>query len=198
MARPREFEADEAAQALLDVFWAKGYEGASLSDIEAATRLKKQSLYRVFGSKRGMYLAALAAYDRDQVAVARDILGKAADARAGFAALLNGVVDSALASGDRRGCFLCNASVDQAPLDPETSRRVSAMVSRMERTFADALLAGGNDRDAAGALRLARKIMASYFGLRVLIKSGAAEPVLRDVVEQVLDDVEIAPKPNGR
>ena len=198
MGRPREFEVDEAAQALLDVFWAKGYEGASLSDIEAATRLKKQSLYRVFHSKRGMYLAALAAYDRDHVAAAGDILGKAADARAGFAALLNGVVDSAIASGDRRGCFLCNASVDQAPLDPETSAGVSAMVSRLERTFADALLAGGDGRDAADALRLARKIMASYFGLRVLIKSGAAEPVLRDVVEQVLDDVEIAPKPNLR
>ncbi len=131
MGRPREFEVDEAAQALLDVFWAKGYEGASLSDIEAATRLKKQSLYRVFHSKRGMYLAALAAYDRDHVAAAGDILGKAADARAGFAALLNGVVDSAIASGDRRGCFLCNASVDQAPLDPETSAGVSAMVSRL-------------------------------------------------------------------
>ncbi len=194
MARPREFEIDEAARALLEVFWAKGYEGASLSDIEAATRLNKQSLYRVFESKRGMYLAALATYDRDHVAAARTILRQAADPPAGFATLLNGVVDSALASGDRRGCFLCNASIDQAPQDPETSGRVASMIAGLERTFAEALASGPGGVGKVDARRRARKIMAGYFGLRVLVRSGAAGRVLRDVVDQLLEDVPAAEK----
>ena len=187
MARPREFEVEDAARGLLDVFWANGYEGTSMGDIEAATRLKKQSLYRVFANKRGMYLAALAAYDQDHVVAARDILRRAPDAAAGFATLLNAIVDSALATNNRRGCFLCDASVDQAPHDPETAAKVAAMVGQIESSFREALLADGIAKGVAQ--RLARKTLASYFGLRVLVKSGASEAVLRDVAEQMLEDL---------
>jgi AcrR family transcriptional regulator len=63
MARLREFEIGEALDGVMDVFWRQGYEGASMQDIEAATGLNKQSLYRIFPDKRAMYLAALERYE---------------------------------------------------------------------------------------------------------------------------------------
>ncbi len=60
MGRPREFDVDEALTKIMAVFWAKGFEGSSLSDLVAATGLKKGSLYAAFGDKRAMYLKALA------------------------------------------------------------------------------------------------------------------------------------------
>ena len=68
MARPRAFDPDTALQDVMNVFWKKGYEGASLQDIEAATGLNKQSLYRAFGDKRAMYLAALDIYEKNIIA----------------------------------------------------------------------------------------------------------------------------------
>ena len=202
MARPREFEIDDAERRMLEVFWTKGYDGTSMSDIEAVTRLKKQSLYRVFENKRGMYLAALAAYERDHVAAAQEVLQAAPDAKSGFAALLEGVVDSAITLRDRRGCFLCNASVDQAPHDPATAARVATMIEGLEDVFTAALKRGqgkkgqgkkGQGKKGQGkkkARALARKLMAGYFGLRVLIKSGAPEAVLRDAAGQMLADID--------
>lgn len=43
MARPREFEPEEALDAIMGVFWRQGYEGTSLQDIEAATGLNNKA-----------------------------------------------------------------------------------------------------------------------------------------------------------
>ena len=67
VGRPREFDAEEALAQIMDVFWAKGFEGASMSDLVTATGLKKGSLYAAFGDKRAMYLKALALYDRTAI-----------------------------------------------------------------------------------------------------------------------------------
>jgi len=58
MGRPREFDPDTALAAIMEVFWAKGFEGASMRDLVVATGLKKGSLYAAFGDKRAMFIAA--------------------------------------------------------------------------------------------------------------------------------------------
>src|SRR5581483_7587401 len=67
MARPREFDIDEALERAMAVFWAKGYEGASLQDLLKAMRIARGSLYKAFHDKRHIYLAALDHYDRTVV-----------------------------------------------------------------------------------------------------------------------------------
>ncbi|SNT55375.1 TetR/AcrR family transcriptional regulator, transcriptional repressor for nem operon [Asanoa hainanensis] len=62
MARTREFDLDTAVDAAMGVFRAKGYEGASMRDLAEATNLGSGSLYAAFGSKEGLYLAALDRY----------------------------------------------------------------------------------------------------------------------------------------
>ena len=84
MARLREFEIGEALDGVMGVFWRQGYDGASMQDIEAATGLNKQSLYRIFPDKRAMYLAALERFEaiefekaallRDEVVELRKVL----------------------------------------------------------------------------------------------------------------------------
>ncbi len=62
MGRKRSFDADEAVRAARSVFWSNGYEGASLPDLEAATGLNRSSIYHTFGSKRGLFDAAVDSY----------------------------------------------------------------------------------------------------------------------------------------
>ncbi|MCK5748523.1 MAG: helix-turn-helix transcriptional regulator, partial [Oricola sp.] len=119
MARLREFEIGDALDGVMSVFWRQGYEGASMQDIEAATGLNKQSLYRLFADKRAMYLAALARYEDKALAGAEAVLCGEGAPREKIRAVFDAVVALA-AKGERAGCFLCNAAADQGQQDKET------------------------------------------------------------------------------
>ncbi|SMF48189.1 transcriptional regulator, TetR family [Tistlia consotensis] len=188
MPRRRSFEPEEALRSIMEAFWAGGYEGTSIQDLEAAAGLKKQSLYRLFGDKRGMYLAALGLYEREQFALAEAELGGEGTVRERFERLLDGVIARATEQGDRRGCLICNASVDQAALDAATGREVTAMLARLEAMFERSLAGAALFRGGpAGRRRAARKLLAGYVGLRVLVKTGLPEALLQDAKEALLE-----------
>src|SRR6267154_1991760 len=62
MGRPREFEVDKALDVALQVFWRKGYEGASMADLTEAMGITKPSLYAAFGNKEELFRKALDRY----------------------------------------------------------------------------------------------------------------------------------------
>lgn len=188
MARPRAFDPDTALQDVMNVFWKKGYEGASLQDIEAATGLNKQSLYRVFGDKRAMYLAALDIYERNIIAERIAPLVKTDDsAYDRFDTLFTNAITARTVKGDRRGCFLCNASVDQAALDAGTGQKVQAMMGRIVTLFDGALATTPPyDRDPDARRAQAQALLAAFLGLRVLVKAGVEEQALIEAKDAAL------------
>src|ERR1700732_519051 len=62
VGRPREFSAEAVVSSAKLVFWRRGYEGSTLSDLEASTGLSRSSLYQAYGSKEGIFDEALAEY----------------------------------------------------------------------------------------------------------------------------------------
>lgn len=179
MARLREFEIGEALDGVMGVFWRQGYDGASMQDIEAATGLNKQSLYRIFPDKRAMYLAALERFEAIEFEKAGEALTGHATARARFEALFGGVIAQA-AQGDRRGCFLCNAAADQGQEDEEATAIVSASMGRLEKMFRKALaVSAPYNRDRKACEERAAALLASYLGLRILTKADAPLRVIK-------------------
>lgn len=181
LGRPREFDEDEALTAIMEVFWAKGFDGTSLSDLMEATGLKKGSLYAAFGDKRAMYLKALALYDRIWIDRAAGRLSGEGEPLSRIEAFLQ----AASSNADGRGCFLCNAAIDQASGDPGTGRLVQASLGRLETALAGAIMesAVADDRSLASAddaRRNASHLMSVYFGLRVLARSGASKAMMDD------------------
>jgi len=60
--RPRAFDPDAALERAMHVFWAKGYEGASLSDLTRAMRINRPSLYAASGNKEELFRKVLDRY----------------------------------------------------------------------------------------------------------------------------------------
>src|SRR3546814_20726698 len=67
MGRPRELCVDMALGAALRVFWAKGYECASIADLTEAMGITKPSLYAAFGNKEALFNKALDLYEREKL-----------------------------------------------------------------------------------------------------------------------------------
>lgn len=185
MGRPREFDEDEALAKILDVFWAKGFEGTSMSDLETATGLRKGSLYAAFGDKRAMYLKTLALYGRTTIDEAVRVLTGIDAPERRIGKFLQSAIDAVAVENDRRGCFLCNASIDQAALDPQTQRSVNGNLERLRRVLEEALSelsAIDNNRRRAAAQHL----LSVYFGLHVLAKAGQPVRMLKAARESAL------------
>ena len=183
LGRPREFDEAEVLAAIMDVFWAKGFEGTSLSDLVDATGLKKGSLYAAFGDKRAMYHKALALYDRIWIDRTVRRLKAGGAPRVRLDRFLRSAIEGAGGRGDDRGCFICNASIDQAPIDPDAERLIQASLGRLEAALADVVSAvqanaAGTPVSAEGASQQAQHVMSVYFGLRVLAKAGARPEIL--------------------
>ena len=88
VARPREFDREEALERATGVFWARGYASTSTDDLLRAMGIGRQSLYNAFQDKRALYLEALERYQRTTTAGHLQRLSGAASPIAGVEALL--------------------------------------------------------------------------------------------------------------
>lgn len=185
--RPREFDTELALGAALRVFWAKGYEGASLSDLTDEMGITRPSLYAAFGNKEALFRQALDLYERDKLTYIGDAI-KAPTARDVAERLLMGSVDAAT-TGDCKGCMGVIASVACQSVEPsirddvnaraESSRR--AIIARMQQAI-DA----GEFRVATEAEAITRYLLAIMQGISVQAQSGASREELLQVANSAL------------
>ncbi|HET6161162.1 MAG TPA: TetR/AcrR family transcriptional regulator [Dongiaceae bacterium] len=186
MARPREFDIDEALEGAMNVFWTKGYEGASLQDLLDAMNIARGSLYKAFQDKRSIYLAALDRYDRTEIQRAVDVLRdrSVGDGAMRVRLFLEDARAAVARRHDRRGCFLCNAAVDRAPMDADVQAKVFGMMKRMESAVAAALAEcmQAAQWPAKRRAQTALTLTNAYLGLRVLARSGSPAKDLAAVI----------------
>lgn len=186
MARPREFDIDEALDRAMGVFWEKGYDGTSLQDLLQAMKIARGSLYKAFEDKHGIYLAALDRYDRTEVESGIAFLGdpKAGDGMARIRTMLEAVKSDKA----RRGCFMCNAALDRASVDAAIGAKVWAMLRRLEDAVATALKQSRRGKRWSAKRRetTAASILNTYMGLRVLSRAGYPAKALQAIVDNTL------------
>eukprot|EP01133_Synstelium_polycarpum_P021333 gene21333-25623_t len=86
--RPRAFDRDAALERAMRVFWQKGYDSASMSDLTEAMQINAPSLYAAFGSKAGLFRAAVELYTGQVGQRIKNALPMAATAKEGVANFL--------------------------------------------------------------------------------------------------------------
>ncbi|MEV8477309.1 TetR/AcrR family transcriptional regulator [Streptomyces sp. NPDC051173] len=189
MARTKEFDPDAALQSALELFWERGYEATSLTDLVEHLGIARASLYATFGSKRELYLKALERYGEQSDTRIVEELSQPGPALPAVRTLLRRFADEATCDDLRRGCFVTNTAVELAAHDPAAARRVgeswqgleTALVSALMRARAQGELPAGRDPVA-----LARMLMVLMQGMRVVGKADPGPGRLRDAAAQAL------------
>ncbi|PWS49082.1 TetR family transcriptional regulator [Streptomyces sp. FT05W] len=128
MGRPRAFDEDEAVRAAVGLFGGRAYDGVSVDDLVTHLGVHRNSLYKTFGSKRGLYLVALRRHIADDVRPLLDALAEATDA----ATALRLVTSADLG-------LLLLAAIERSPVDEEVAFEVTAALDSVDRATADAL-----------------------------------------------------------
>ncbi|GAB5471076.1 MAG: TetR/AcrR family transcriptional regulator [Rhodospirillales bacterium] len=169
----KDFDVDTALDQAMGVFWAKGYEAASLSDLIAAMKINKGSLYNAFGSKKALFVRAVLKYDRDGRQASLAKLALLDDPQAAIAALFDGMIAE---SGDdvaRKGCLLVNTALEMPNHEPDIRELIAASLADFE-AFLERTIRQGQDR---GQFRVAldprvsaKSLLAQVVGFRVLAR----------------------------
>ncbi|MDH6215538.1 TetR/AcrR family transcriptional regulator [Streptomyces pseudovenezuelae] len=190
MARTKEFDPDTALQSALELFWRRGYEATSMSDLVEHLGIGRASLYATFGSKHELYLKALDRYDRAGLPPIVRELSQPGPALPAVRAVVRRYATEAADDQLRlNGCLVTNTAAELAPHDPAAARRVERNWDQLETVLHSALVRAQAqdelpaDRDP---LTLARMLLVLMQGLRVVGKASADPARVRDAAEQAL------------
>lgn len=123
MARPREFDRDEAIAQAMEVFWACGYEQSSLDALCEATELNRSSLYNAFGSKADLFAEALDHYASGPASTVTQPLLQERGVLA-IKGMLDSLCEFVNSAAGERGCLFVNSAREL--LDDRTNERVAA------------------------------------------------------------------------
>jgi TetR/AcrR family transcriptional repressor of nem operon len=169
VGRTREFDADQAIDRAMDLFWRRGYAETSLQDLLKELSIGSGSLYMAFGSKEQLYARALERYCTLQAGGLVEILENATEIRPAVRQVLTDMIEADL-SDPSRGCLVVNAATQRGD-DPATMERVAAALRQVESALAGALERAksrdelSQDKDP---VELARFLTTFVQGLRVV------------------------------
>jgi TetR/AcrR family transcriptional repressor of nem operon len=189
MARPKEFDKDEALQKAMEVFWLHGYEAASIQELVKQMGINRQSLYDTFGDKHALYLAALDRYRKVECGKMFELLAGQSSVKRALRKLFAEVVECAGSGGQRRGCFMGNAMSEMAGRCPKTANKACGQIAAAEESLYRALLRGrkaGEIKSGHDLRAVARYLYSSLQGLQVMAKATRDRKLLADIVKVTL------------
>jgi AcrR family transcriptional regulator len=186
--RTREFDADEALDRALEVFRARGYEGASLEELTVAMGINRPSLYAAFGNKEQLFRKALERYRTGPMSFLGEALSRPT-ARAVVEAVFAGFIDMQRRGSQDRGCLFVSGALACGPAGEPVRRELAefrqAAVGDLRKRFARAVKEGDLPKGTDCAT-LARYIATVLNGLAVQAASGTTETELRRVADMAL------------
>ena len=189
MARHKEFDRDEALHKAMEVFWSRGYEGASIQDLVQHMGINRQSIYDTFGDKHALYLQALDRYREVEGRKVLELLERPGSVKRNLRQLFEGVVEKALCDRQRRGCFMGNAASELAGRCKDTAARTGSNMTATEEAFYRTLLRGkkeGELEHVRAPRAVARFLCSSLQGLVLTAKATRDRKTLDDVVKVTL------------
>lgn len=184
MVRPRSFESADVEEALLGVFWSRGYARTSIDELTSATGLLRGSLYAAYGSKEEMFRAAARRYVA-QLGAALVSDKKGLD---GARHILETVARLTVRDPERRGCLILNAIPEAHGLSADTREEMQAALRSMQALFRarlrEAQAESGTHLDLEPLVAM---LFAASVSIRVLGRAGHDRKLLHNITKGTIE-----------
>lgn len=190
--RPRKFDLEQALQAATQVFYAQGYEGASLDDLTQAMGINRPSLYACFGNKESLFLKCLAHYTEQNIAKLRAILEQG-PARQAIQAALQFIAGNLMTSPGEDpqtlgGCLVANSTI-LACRESRIGEFLQTLHHQHERLLLDCLQRGvdsGEFPPDTEVLPLAQSLNSIMQGMGILARAQQSPEAVHNVARLAL------------
>jgi AcrR family transcriptional regulator len=185
MGRHREFELDDALDAALQVFWSKGYEGTSFTDLVDATNVARPGLYSAFGNKEELFYKVLDRYENRHLRFMSDAL-ELPTASEVIKAILYGCAKVHTQPSKPKGCLVVNGAIvcsdESEAIRSELAKRRDLCESALKARLQQAKTAG-ELCDGEKPVEVARYVMTVVQGMSIQARAGASRKQLLAVAD---------------
>jgi len=187
MARPIQFDRNQAVAQAMSAFWKGGFQGTPVRELVKATGLKPGSLYGAFGNKRALFMMAMDVYFDTLFRKIQNIL------RADKPPLdvINDFFEQLVTdcSARSQGCLLVNTLTETPVEDHEVQQLVATMFDRIKLEFVhilDKARKAGDISRHQDVEELARMLITCIYGLRLYSKTDQNRENLRSIAQNFL------------
>jgi TetR/AcrR family transcriptional repressor of nem operon len=189
VGRPKTYNPEQIAEKAMELFWLHGFNGTSTEQLVAHMKVNRFSLYAEFGSKQGLYEAALALYERTILTNYFGPLEAPGSGVAQVRALLGSFASAARTPGSEFGCFLCNAATEMAPHDAASQRFFEGYVARVGNALSGALRNAQKRGELKPGVRVddeAAAFTTTLIGFQSLLRAQVDPKVIRGAAKVAL------------
>ena len=192
MARQKTFDPEQALDAALDLFWRQGYEASSMTELQEAMGIGRQSLYDTYGDKHELFLKALDRYAQVKSERMREMLAGEGPMVPGLRDYFNAAAHMLTPSGERPACLLTNTILERGQHDEAVAEVCKRNERGMVKSFEQALrraVEGGEIPPLDDPHSAALFLTSTLYGMGVLAKNGASRRRIQDVALRALSAV---------
>jgi len=190
MARPREFDQENALTKAMELFWIKGYERTSIQDLVEFTGVHRGSLYDTFGDKSQLFLACLKKFRTYAMGSTFQVLGEEGNAKELLHRFFNQLITNILHDETgRKGCLITNTAMELGAIDPVISCHVEEYSLEIETIFYTFLLQASQNEQNNSEEQLrekARFLVGIRSSLYIMGKTVTNRKILDDIVKVAL------------
>lgn len=189
MGRVREFDEEKVLDSAMQLFWEKGYEATSLSDLTSRMGIQRPSIYSAFGDKKELFETTLRKYTMSHASEARSKLQNQPSVREAFRAFFENLVDEEYSVSRSRGCFCINTMVELAPHDEKFEILTREHQMYLAVIFQETIERGIQSGELASrtdAKALSQALIVSLIGLTVMLKSRPERSFINNTIEVTL------------
>jgi TetR/AcrR family transcriptional repressor of nem operon len=184
--RPRTFDTDRVIDAVLELFWKRGYRATTTRDLEDTLGLSQSSIYNAFGSKSNLLEVAM---DRYEALTSQELVRPLEKSKEGLKSLETFFTSLGhwVTHKGRRGCMLINMMAEDGGDNEAISRRTQAYRDRVRLALRKALsrAARKGETTRRGLDARTEVLLGLILGLNITARGGGGEAELEGLLKAI-------------
>jgi len=187
MSRPKQYDREVVLKKATEIFWEKGFEATSMSELASRTSLNVYSIYNEFGSKNNLFLACIDNFSGNYCFI-EEILSKKPLGLKNIEAFFDYKMQTYHSEGNK-GCLVFNSMIEEKSISNDANKKVDVFISKMRTLYRNCLISAQKKneiRSDKNCKALADYLSIFTYGLVNLGMKKMSKKELRNTIDLTL------------